>query len=82
MNGFFKHRWITAKWIVLIVQIVLGSQVLAPAIRQNASGNLTNGSIFHNQVIIHVASTIQLAALLFVIIISVLKPWKKTNALK
>ena len=80
--GFFRHRWITVKWIVLIVQIVLGSQVLAPAIRQNASGNLTNGSIFHNQVIIHVASTIQLAALLFVIIISVLKPWKKTNALK
>ncbi len=79
--GFFKHRWITVKWIVLIIQIVIGSRILAPSIQQNASGVLTNVAFLQNQFMIHIASSVQFVLLLFVISISVLKPWKKIETL-
>lgn len=33
--GFFKHIWISVKWVMIVVQILFGTFVLGPCINNN-----------------------------------------------
>lgn len=82
--GFFKHRWLTVKWVLTIVQVLFGTFVLGPWINENVALAQTLGQdilssvdYFHNLQMTRIWGTVQTTILLSFIIISVLKPWKK-----
>ena len=84
--GFFKHRWITFKWIMTTAQILFGTFALGPWIDRNVilSGNmrgaaLSNPEFINNILMIKIWGTVQGSLLLFLIVISVIKPWKRNT---
>jgi len=84
--GFFKYRWIIAKWAMIILQIVFGTWVLGPYLNNNViivdklrDAALTDPTFINNVLGTKIWGTIQTAFLLVVIVISVQKPWKKTG---
>lgn len=84
--GFFKHNWIIVKWILAIIIIIAGTFVFSPwldscleiaDIQRDAA--LTNSFINAYFPLIAIFATIQSAGLVFLVVISVIKPWKKKN---
>ena len=82
--GFFKYRWITVKWVVIIAQTILGIVIGTQWVNtnvypiENINDYLLNQEVFIrnvNQTILW--GTIQTVCLIIVIWISVIKPWKK-----
>jgi len=81
--GFFKHNWITVKWILTVLMILFGTFAMGPWVNDNVynaneisrytSDNLVFAGNVHKTL---VCGTIQVACLLFVVAISVLKPLK------
>ncbi len=85
--GFFRHRWITVKWSITVGGILFGTFFLGawlnslppiaaqlgmdalndPVFLRNRSRNLTWGSV-------------QVASLVFALVVSALKPWSRTKA--
>jgi len=82
--GFFKHRWITVKWIVSVAVIVVGTFYFSPkldrcldiadGLREAA---FTNSEYRDNSQISLYGAFIQAAILVLLVVISVFKPWKK-----
>ncbi|MDR0436731.1 MAG: hypothetical protein LBH22_00360 [Bacteroidales bacterium] len=82
--GFFKYSWVAVKWILLILQILVGTFILGPAVDNNViiADQLRDAAfldpVFLNNIqTTQIIGTIQTLLLLFVIVISVQKPWKK-----
>ena len=82
--GFFKHPWITVKWVLIIVQILLGTFMLSDIVNNNViladqlrDAALTNPAVLDNILPSKIWGSIQTFFLLFVVVISVIKPWKK-----
>jgi len=82
--GFFKHRWLTVKWVLTIAMILMGTFVIGPWVNGNvhALENIENYTIHHETFARNVAQTIrwgtiQTLGLLFLVWISVTKPWTK-----
>ena len=82
--GFFKHRWVIVKWIMIILQMLFGTFVLGPCINNNViiadqlrDAALTNSTFLENIQTTQIFGTIQTILLVIVIVISVQKPWKK-----
>ena len=84
--GFFKYKWITVKWILGILVIIIGTFVLHPIaldiLYNTESLSEENYKIFLNDwrldiVTLQIMATIQAVALLFLIVLSVFKPWMK-----
>jgi uncharacterized membrane protein len=82
--GFFKHHWITVKWIMTILQIAFGTFVLGPCINGNIiiadqlrDTALTDPVFLENIRTIQIGGTIQTVLLFLYIIISVQKPWRR-----
>ena len=82
--GFFKHPWIIVKWILIMLQILTGMFVLAKPLNENViladqlrDAALTNPVFISNIQTTQIVGTVQTLLLLFVIVISVQKPWKK-----
>ncbi|MDL2231792.1 hypothetical protein LJB85_03535 [Porphyromonadaceae bacterium OttesenSCG-928-L07] len=82
--GFFKHNWITVKWIVSIVIILIGTFYFSPKLdasleiadlTRNAA--LSDPTLLSNQHISLIGAFIQAGALVVLVVISVFKPWKK-----
>lgn len=85
--GFFKHPWIIVKWIMTILQILFGTFVLGPCINDNVliadqlrDVALTDPIVLNNIQTTQILGTTQASLLLFIVIISVLKPWKRKKA--
>jgi uncharacterized membrane protein len=81
--GFYKHTWITVKWVMIILQTIFGT-MLGPFINDNVviadqlrDAALTNPIFIENMRTSMLWGSIQTAFLLAVIVISVQKPWKK-----
>lgn len=83
--GFFKHRWLIVKWIVSIAIILIGTFGLHPiavdiiaatAPVANESSSLPADYFGTKQTVINVMALIQAAALLWIVYVSVFKPWK------
>lgn len=82
--GFFKHRWITIKWIITVSAILSGTFLLGPwetALMELSGDSATN--IFQNYTYLNTQKlhfslgSVQVIALLFTLYISVFRPWKK-----
>jgi hypothetical protein len=84
--GFFKHRWVSVKWILTVACIIFGTFYLGPRINgqplittlQGASAStdpIYMAARFQNLV----GGGFQLLAIIFMIVISVVKPWKKNK---
>lgn len=82
--GFFKFRWITVKWIIGITVILVGTFYFHPTqvaaievVNSTPATALTDPTVTHAFAVSHSTSLIQVAALIFLVIISVFKPWNK-----
>jgi len=86
--GFFKHTWITVKWIVSILVIIVGTFYFSPKLdRCLEIAGLTRDAAFDNPEVITnsqislFGAFIQAGILVALVIISVFKPWKKKKGI-
>lgn len=82
--GFFKYRWVTVKLVVFVSQMIFGIVFLNRWMGSNISilntekvMALSNPTFIHNNSLIQFGIVSQLILIVFLICISVLKPWKK-----
>jgi uncharacterized membrane protein len=82
--GWFKHGWITVKWIICWYGVVFGTYPLGPWMsglarisREQGMSALSNPAYLHNRTMLYMFGTFQAATLVFAVFITALKPWKK-----
>lgn len=82
--GFFKHRWITVKWIISILVIVVGTFYFSPKLDSSLEianelrdTAFTNPELIWNHQVSLIGAFVQASVLIFLVVISVFKPWKK-----
>ncbi len=82
--GFFKHNWITVKWIINLTGILVGTfflglwlNSLGPISAEKGLDALSDPVYIHNQFWNARISIIQVSTLLFAVYLSVFKPWQK-----
>ena len=82
--GWFKHKWITTKWAINLYGVVAGTFWLGPWLnasppisKMKGLAALSDGIYMHNQKMLNIWGSFQLATILFALYLSVLKPWKK-----
>ncbi|KAB2334521.1 DUF2269 family protein [Cytobacillus depressus] len=82
--GFFKHRWVGVKFILFIVQTIVGIFIVDKLMMSNMELletqkelALSNPIFIKNHEIRQFAVYFQVAVTIFIFIISYLKPWKK-----
>ena len=87
--GFFKHNWITVKWVLTVVQVLFGALILGPWIDENViiatqlgEATINNELFMHNVLMSQIWGTLQVILLLSFLFISVLKPWRKKRRKK
>ncbi|MFY9399653.1 MAG: DUF2269 family protein [Desulfomonilia bacterium] len=88
--GFFRHGWLTCKWILTVAAILFGTFFLGPWERtmMELSGTLgasatADPAYLHNQRMHAIFGTVQTLVLISMVFISVFKPWRpgrKTRA--
>ncbi len=81
--GFFKQRWIVVKWIITVAQILFGTFAYHPWLTRNLEiiGELKEQAVCHTEFMannrcMEISGFFQSGLLLFMIVISVFKPWK------
>ena len=81
--GFFKHGWVTLKWIVTVGGIVFGTFWLGPweTRMMELSGELglaalENAEYLSSQSLNAIWGAVQCLVLMVTVFISILKPWK------
>jgi uncharacterized membrane protein len=82
--GFFRHRWLTVKWIATVTVISFGTFWLGPWLNANAAlakaeraAAWMNPDFVHNQAMNMACGPVQLVVLVGLVWVSVAKPWKK-----
>jgi uncharacterized membrane protein len=85
--GFFRHAWVTIKWIITAGAIVSGTFFLGPWLNSLPAASaslglraLTDPVYAQNKLMCITFGAIQTAGLIFATLLSVLKPWKKRTA--
>jgi uncharacterized membrane protein len=85
--GFFKHTWLTVKWIVTVVAILFGTFFLGPwetammeISKELGLAAVTHPEYLYCQQMNLVFGTVQLLVLIVTVFISIFKPWKSTKA--
>ena len=84
--GFFKHKWMILKWIVVFVAILFGTFFLGPweTAMMEISGKLgmsalSDPAYLYNQRMNLIFGALQCLALIITVFISVFKPWRKAK---
>ena len=87
--GFFKHRWLTVKWVLTIFMILFGTFYMGPLVKENVvTGKAImegGGDVlryWRNVTANAYAGLLQIILLTIVTVISVYKPWKKKQGQK
>ncbi|WP_136798466.1 MULTISPECIES: hypothetical protein [Desulfosediminicola] len=82
--GWFKHNWITVKWIICIFGLVFGTFALGPwtsemavIAKERGLDALADTQYLSNKQNSMIFGTIQALTVIFAVFISTLKPWKK-----
>ncbi len=82
--GFFKHHWVTVKWILTISCILFGTFFLGPKVNGQplisakiGLDALSDSIYLSNRFYNVLGGLLQVSCILFMTIISVLKPWKR-----
>lgn len=81
--GFFKHTWVTVKWVITVSCILSGALWLGPTLGKVAemSATAVTGPAYvmaHQSFFAWHAT--QTALVLFMVVISTLKPWRRGAA--
>jgi len=81
--GFFRHGWITLKWIITVGGVLFGTFFLGPWLNAMPPISLELGlealqdpGYMHNKAMNSIWGPVQVATLLLAVVVSVLKPWK------
>ncbi|MBN2054298.1 hypothetical protein JW905_05215 [bacterium] len=84
--GFFRRRWVTVKWLITIYGILTGTFLLGPWLNslppvssEMGLAALSNAAYLHARRMNLIFGAIQVASLLFALVISVLKPWGRAS---
>lgn len=84
--GFFRHRWIVAKWLITIAMVMLGTFAMGGWVNGNVytpetlDRYITEQDLFVRNVNRTILwGGVQTACLLVVVWISVVKPWKRRS---
>ncbi len=82
--GWFKHRWITVKWIINIYGVLFGTFYLGPWLNSlppiskiEGLKALSNSVYMNNQKMLCIWATFQAVTIIIAVLLSVFKPWKK-----
>ena len=82
--GFFKQRWLVVKWILTILLVILGAGYMGVTIKENMlqaqlimSEDIDTLVFFCNVKYVAYAGIVQLIGFIYIVSISVIKPWKK-----
>ena len=82
--GFFKHKWLTVKWVLTRFMILFGTFYMGPLVKENVligkaimEGNGDAAQYCHNVMANAYAGLLQIVLLTVVTIVSVYKPWKR-----
>lgn len=82
--GWFKHRFITVKWVICLGGILFGTFALGPWLSGLAAtakllglGALTDPGFVRGRTLLLTLGSLQASTLVFAAAISVLKPWKR-----
>ena len=84
--GFFKHKWLVLKWVLTIFMILFGTFYMGPLVKENViigkavmEGGGDTALYWHNLSANAVAGLLQLILLTVVTVVSVYKPWKRSD---
>jgi hypothetical protein len=84
--GWFRHRWITVKWVICVFGVLFGTFALGPWLSSLAElartmppGTTADGMFSQNRGLLQVFGTLQVSTLIFATAISVLKPWRRNQ---
>jgi len=82
--GWFKHKWVTTKWAINLFGVIFGTfwlgpwlNAMPPISKIEGLKALINPVFAHNQRMLYIFGTFQLATIIFAVFISILKPWKR-----
>ncbi|MDR3175894.1 MAG: DUF2269 family protein [Desulfovibrio sp.] len=82
--GFFRHRWVAVKWLLTVACIIFGTFALGPTTNDQpilsamyGLGALIDPEYASNRLCNLTGGTVQVAAIVFMVVISTLKPWKR-----
>jgi uncharacterized membrane protein len=85
--GFFKQRWLTVKWVITLLLVIIGAGYMGMTIKENAvyaqkmlSENIGTCIYWDNVYHVAIAGIIQIVGFVYIVAVSVIKPWKKKNA--
>lgn len=85
--GWFKHKWIVAKWIITLFGMVFGTFFLGPWLNAmppisiaKGLAALSDATYMHSIKMLTIWTPFTLVLILFALFISVLKPWKKKHS--
>ncbi|MDR1920252.1 MAG: DUF2269 family protein [Candidatus Adiutrix sp.] len=85
--GFFKHRWLVVKWALTIASILFGALVIGPFINDQPPISaelgleaLTDAVYAANFSQGLILGFLQTLVIIFLVVISVLKPWRRRAA--
>lgn len=84
--GWFKHRWVTVKWMVNFFGIILGTFWLGPWMnslpaisRSKGVEALSDPLYIHNFTMLRAWGAFLLATMLFALFVSIVRPWKRRS---
>jgi hypothetical protein len=84
--GWFKHRWVTVKWVIALYGMVFGIIWLGPwagslehISKVRGLGALKDERYTANLLMLYLWGTFQAATIIFAVFISAIKPWKKKS---
>ncbi|MDR1945707.1 MAG: DUF2269 family protein [Desulfovibrio sp.] len=87
--GFFRHRWVAVKLPLTVVCILFGTFVLGPKVNDQPPLStlyglkaLTSPDYIANRMDNLIGGTVLLAAIVFMVVISTVKPWKSAAGSK
>lgn len=81
--GFFKHRWITVKWVLTLFMVLSGTFAMGPCVNGNVYSPdeialyTSDNEVFWNNISQTIVwGILQTVLLIATVVISVYKPWK------
>ncbi|NQU45101.1 hypothetical protein HQ520_17595 [bacterium] len=85
--GFFKHRWLTIKWVITVGGILFGTFFLGPWLNSLPPLSETGGldalddPVYAGNLRLNITwGLLQVGSLLFALYLSVFKPWGKQRS--
>ncbi len=84
--GWFRHNWITVKWVICIYGVVFGTYPLGPWMsslveiaKTQGLAALNDPTFVHNRSMLLIFGTFQALTLVFAVLITALRPWRKNR---